>query len=83
MEESFVKLLVCPETKQPLQLADLAALATLNDSIAKGSVSNRRGDRVVVPLEALLVREDGRFGYPVRDRIPEMLIEEAIPLARP
>ena len=31
-------------------------------------------------IEAGLVREDGRILYPVRDDIPVMLIDEAIPL---
>ena len=32
------------------------------------------------PIEALLVRADGKLAYPVRDGIPIMLVEEALPL---
>jgi uncharacterized protein YbaR (Trm112 family) len=31
-------------------------------------------------LEAALLREDGRVAYPIRDGIPMLVAEEAIPL---
>ena len=41
---------------------------------------NRGGELVTEPVREGLVREDGLFLYPVRDDIPIMLIDEAIPL---
>ena len=32
-------------------------------------------------LDAALVREDGRIAYPIRDSIPLLVIDEAVPLA--
>lgn len=37
--------------------------------------------RLPQPAEAALVREDGRVAYPIRDRIPLLVIEEQIPLS--
>jgi uncharacterized protein YbaR (Trm112 family) len=38
---------------------------------------------VTEPVDGGLVRSDGRFLYPIRDDIPIMLVEEAIPLPLP
>ena len=80
MEDRLLKILVCPETKQALTLAPIDVLAALNAQIASCSVTNRRGQSLTEPLEALLIREDRQVGYPVRGSIPELLIDEAIPL---
>lgn len=37
--------------------------------------------RLPRPTEAALVREDGRVAYPIRDRIPLLVIEEQMPLS--
>lgn len=36
--------------------------------------------RLPVPLDAALVREDGAMVYPIRDGIPVLLPDEAIPV---
>jgi len=80
VDQELLDILVCPETKQPLRMADEAALASLNAAIAAGTVRNRGGHPVTEGVREGLVREDGLFLYPVRDDIPIMLIDEAIPL---
>jgi uncharacterized protein YbaR (Trm112 family) len=35
---------------------------------------------VTDPVQEALVREDGKYAYPVREDIPIMLVDEAIPL---
>jgi uncharacterized protein YbaR (Trm112 family) len=52
----------------------------LNARIAAGHVKTRGGQAVTDPVSEGLVRQDGRFLYPVRDDIPVMLIDEALPL---
>ena len=81
VDQSLLEILVCPETKQPLRVADSALIERLNASIRKGSVVARGGQTVSDPLVEGLVREDGAVLYPVRDDIPIMLIDEAIPLS--
>lgn len=80
IDDTLLDILVCPETKQPLRVADVDLLAGVNSAIASGSVSNRGGASVREPLVEALVREDGGVLYPVRDDIPIMLIDESIPL---
>lgn len=82
VDQSLLDILVCPETKQPLRVANAELLERLNASIREGSVTNRGGDTVSEDIDEGLVREDGSFLYPVRDDIPIMLIDEAIPLSQ-
>ncbi len=81
LDQVLLEILVCPETKQPVALADDSVLDNLNLRIAAGEVTNRGGTDVTTPLEAGLVREDGKLLYPVRESIPIMLLDEAILLA--
>ncbi len=80
LDPELLEILVCPETKEPVHVAEPALLERLNRAVSSGGVSNRGGELVAEPIEAGLVREDGRYLYPVKDDIPIMLIDEAIPL---
>ena len=53
----------------------------MNEAAEAGTLVNRAGRPVPPPLQDLLVRDDGRVAYPVRDDIPIMLIDESIDLA--
>ena len=72
--------LCCPETKQRVKLADPALIANVNQKISAGQARNRAGEPVAEKIDAGLLREDGKFLYPIRRDIPIMLIDEAIPL---
>jgi uncharacterized protein YbaR (Trm112 family) len=76
----LLEILVCPETKQPLKLADASLLASLNERIKAGTLRNRGGDKVAKDVSEGLIREDGRVLYVVDDDIPVMLVEESIEL---
>jgi uncharacterized protein YbaR (Trm112 family) len=78
IDRELLDILVCPETKQPVRLADSELVARINASIAAGGVSNRGGDSVSEAISGGLVRQDGKLLYPIRDDIPIMLIDEAI-----
>jgi uncharacterized protein YbaR (Trm112 family) len=80
LDPELLAILACPETHQPLRLADPALLAGLNERIGKGEVRNVGGEAVDAPLEGGLVREDGGVVYPIRDAIPVLLVDEGIAL---
>lgn len=81
VDPTLVAILACPETHQPVRLADETTVSKVNAAIAAGTLKNRDGETVTEPIQTGLVREDGAYLYPVRDDIPVMLIGEAIPLA--
>lgn len=80
VDPELLEILVCPEDKTPVTLASADTLAALNARIVAGSVKTRGGSAVTEPVTEGLVRADGRYLYPVRDDIPVMLIDEALPL---
>ena len=80
IDEKLLEILVCPETKEAVQLADDKLVDGINSAIAKGELKSRNGEAVSEAIDGGLVRKDGKFLYPIRDEIPIMLIEEAIPL---
>jgi len=76
----LLEILVCPENKTPVRLADDDLVAKANAAIEARKLKNRHGDVIESKIDAGLVREDNAYMYPVRDDIPVMLIDEAIPL---
>jgi uncharacterized protein YbaR (Trm112 family) len=80
VDADLLEILVCPEDKTPVTLADAETLAALNTRIAAGGVKTRGGAAVTEVVTEGLVRADGKYLYPVREDIPVMLIDEAIPL---
>lgn len=80
IDKQLLEIVVCPVNHQPLQFADQALLARINQAIASGQVKDQLGRTVREPLEEGLVRQDGRILYPIRDAIPVLLTEESIPV---
>jgi uncharacterized protein YbaR (Trm112 family) len=80
IDPQLLAILVCPETHEPLHVADERLVARLNREAAQGRLRNRSGQSVEGLIEGGLIREDGRFLFPIVDGIPVMLIDESIPL---
>ncbi|MEM7306146.1 MAG: Trm112 family protein [Planctomycetota bacterium] len=78
IDKELLDILACPETHQPLALADEALLERVNARIAAGGAKNVGGADVTEALAAGLVREDGKVVYPIRDEIPVLLIDEGL-----
>ncbi len=76
----LLEILVCPENQTPVSLADAALVRKVNSALAAGKMANRAGEIVSEPVDGGLVREDRAWLYPVREDIPVMLVDEALPL---
>ena len=80
IDADLLEILACPQTRQPLRLAEAGELTALNERLQKGEVQNVGGDTVAEVVEGGLVREDGAILYPIRDGIPVLLVHEGIAL---
>ncbi|HYT59070.1 MAG TPA: Trm112 family protein [Haliangiales bacterium] len=80
LDPELLKIMCCPETHQPIALAEPLLIEELNRRIAAGQLKNHGGQPVMEKIDGGLVREDGKCLYPIRGNIPIMLIDEAIPL---
>jgi uncharacterized protein YbaR (Trm112 family) len=80
IDPQLLEILVCPENHTRVTPAEDALVEKLNAAIAAGTLKDRKGDKVEEPIEGGLVREDGAYCYVIREDIPNMLIDEAIPL---
>ena len=78
--QDLLDILCCPETHQPFHIADASLIAELNSKIKAGEIKNRAGKPVSEPMDSGFVREDRKFIYPIRNQIPVLLLDEAIPL---
>ena len=80
VDPELLAILRCPESLQPVRLADDSTIRRLQEQARQGNLKNLQGGIIVPDFEALLVREDGKRAYLVRDGIPVMLIDEAVAL---
>ena len=80
IDPELLEILACPATHQSLSMADAELVTALNTAAEAGSLKNVGGAAVGGGLDGGLVREDGAIVYPIRDRIPVLLVDEGISL---
>jgi uncharacterized protein YbaR (Trm112 family) len=79
IDPKLLEILCCPETKQPLAVIDQPIIDKINTTITAGGLKNRGGEEVKETIDSGLLREDRQYLYPIRQDIPIMLVDEAIP----
>lgn len=80
IDAELLRILCCPETHQEVRLAEASMIEEVNRQIQSGTAKNRAGQPVKEKIDGGLVRADGKFLYPIRQDIPVMLVDEALPL---
>ncbi|MFQ6616843.1 MAG: Trm112 family protein [Fidelibacterota bacterium] len=81
ISQNLLDILCCPETKENVHLIPEADVERINASIQSGTVRKRSGKPETEVIGGGLLREDGKYLYPIREDIPVMLIEEAIDMS--
>ena len=82
MDRKLLDILVCPASRQPLQLLDKAGLAALNGAVAGGGLRRIDDTPQTAAIGAALVAQDRKTVYRVDDGIPVLLVEEGIATAQ-
>jgi uncharacterized protein YbaR (Trm112 family) len=80
ISHELLSLLRCPQTKQVLAVATAEQLAQIEAVRRTGKLRDHAGRAVLETISAGLVRADGTLLYPVRNGIPVLLLDDALPL---
>jgi len=80
IDPELLKILCCPETHQPLSEAPPDLVERLNAKITAGALKNRAGQSVTEPIAGGLLRQDHKVLYLIRNEIPVLLVDEALPI---
>jgi uncharacterized protein YbaR (Trm112 family) len=81
-QNELLRILVCPIDHTSLSAADDRLVAEVNHAIAAGRVTNRAGRPVDQFIGGGLIHSEKTLLYPIREGIPVLLADEAIPLGQ-
>jgi uncharacterized protein YbaR (Trm112 family) len=82
MNADVLSLLCCPDDRSALSAAEPELVDRVNAAIRAGRIVDRLGRTTEQEIDGGLVRAAGDLLYPIVDRIPVLLRDEAIPLAQ-
>jgi uncharacterized protein YbaR (Trm112 family) len=82
VSDDFLKLVLCPVEQSPLSRADSDLLDRLNQAIGDQRIQDRVGQPVTEPVAFGLVNASRQLLYPVVDDIPNLIVDDAIPLSQ-
>ncbi len=81
INQELLNIIVCPETKQDLVIAETDVVEKINTLIGNGELLNRSEQKVTEKIQGgLIQKDDQKYLYPIRDEIPILLINESISL---
>jgi len=80
IDPELLAILCCPETKVDVNMAEAGLIDIINSKIEEGNFFNRGGDKINKKIDGGLIRADKKYLYPIREDIPIMLIDDAIPV---
>ena len=79
-DKDLLDILRCPENLTPVRLATQREVAATNERIKTGDLKTWGGNVIKDPIQAMLIRADGKIGYRFEDHAPVMIIEDALVL---
>lgn len=80
IDAEILAIICCPDTHQDLTLINSNQLTLLNSLRSESQLRHRNGNLVNYDLSGGLIRNDQEVIYPIREGIPVLLSEEAIPI---